>query len=224
MSNYDPKQDIFYKLFKMTLQLYKVVGVLLIAGAFVVLIGSNIPGIEYLIDPAANKVEAETLKKSLSDIQISKSENRAAGSYKLAKALPAIDPSLPTVPTIRIPKLGVDGEINLGLDEGLLDKGIWSNSVNSSPTSDLPMVISSHRYGLLSWSDSFRQKNWFYRLNELKSGDEIIIVWGQRPFRYIVSRTTEGKGSVNLSEDLLLFTCKRIRSEDRILVFANKAW
>jgi len=220
----DPKNDIYYKLLSKLLQIYKFAGVLLLLSAFAVLSFNIFPELSYVLDPNGGVIEAQTLIGTSINSIVEPDTQSEKISYSIAKALPAVDPNLPKEPTLRVPRIGVDAKLYIGQGEEMLDKGVWLPTDASNPLTSLPMVMSSHRFGKLSWSKEYRDRNWFYRLSELRPGDEITVIWEQRPFKYVVQRTAEGENNVELREDLLLFTCKHFRSPVRILVFANKAW
>ncbi len=237
MQNQDPKKDIFYRLYKSVIAAYKIAGVALVAVAFGALVFGSSPDMFYYVD--AQAVSADN--KSLAQFSNSASRLRPelTRSYKIsvkandsknlasARRLPPIDKNLSTQTRLIIPKIGIDAFLFTGENGELeLDKGVWMAPNFGSPTDALPMLISAHRFGGLSWNQAYRDKNSFRRLPELTAGDEITVIYQQRKFTYRVTNqfTAMGYEINSATENLVLYTCKYLRSPERIFVTAVNAW
>jgi len=138
-------------------------------------------------------------------------------------SLPPTDSTLPEENYLFIPKIGVAGLIHEGSDwEKILQQGIWRVPEFATPESGRPIILASHRWGYLAWSNAFRRANSFYSLPNLKIGDEITIAWAQRSYRYEVTKTESSEGLSDYSQDLILYTCQLWNSPIRIVVYAKR--
>lgn len=217
------KQDIFYRILKVVLRVYKVMGISLLCLAFALLIINFSPDLYYYVDSGAVTAEKDLLVNTI--YAQSAATPTPSSVFVPVKVLPPVDTTLPTTTTLIINKIGVKATIHIGGNgESGLNQGVWQPDSFGDPTSDIPMLLASHRYGLLSWSTDFRNNNSFYRLPDLNPGDELIVVYQQRPFKYIIKAKFESKKIENVQADLIMYTCKFFRSPDRIILTADKAW
>jgi sortase (surface protein transpeptidase) len=230
-------EDFYLVMLKKVVNGYKIGGVLLMCLSFVLLLINLFPGLTYYIYPDAINNDAKTIISTVSAEELTKlnkhrltlsdvaSTGNTSGDYAKAVSLPAINYSLPTATTLQIPKIGINGSINKG-DDGLstMDKGIWLQSYNDDPKNEGALLLASHRYGLLSWSSAYREHNSFYRLPELRPGDEIYYVHGQRQYSYKVKAVYEDNKLEAVDADLILYTCKFFGSKERIIVLADATW
>ena len=83
------------------------------------------------------------------------------------------------------------------------------------------MILAAHRFGYLEWTQSYRLKNSFYDLPKLESGNEVEIVWNQHRYTYKITKVEEGTEIKDYSSDLVLYTCKFLKSPIRIFVYAD---
>jgi sortase A len=123
------------------------------------------------------------------------------------------------VALIKIPKIGVDRVVVEGVEVEHLKKGPGHYPETAMPGQRGNMVVSGHRttYGAP-----------FYRLDELRVGDEIVVVDGVGSYQY---RVTESKivrptdlGVIAPSSDarLTLTTCHpRFSARQRLIVVAT---
>lgn len=149
-----------------------------------------------------------------------------------AQIIPQIqkDVTLPEGHYINIPKIGVDTAILEAPSadyESALRKGVWRVGEFASPVEDsakpgIPMILAAHRFGYIDWTQDYRLKNSFYKLPELKVGDEVNIVWDQHRYRYMITKVEEGTEITDYSSDLILYTCKFLVSDIRIVVYAEQ--
>ena len=139
--------------------------------------------------------------------------------------LPPFDQNLPLGNTLSIPAIGVNTEISeasLGDFENALRKGVWRVANFGTPSSqDQPVILVAHRYGYLSWSNTYRRENSFYNLTKLNVGDTIEIIWHQRKYLYEVYGEEEGEEIADYHADLILYTCKFLDSETRVIKYAR---
>ena len=56
---------------------------------------------------------------------------------------------------------------------------------------------------------------------EVSAGDKIEIIWDQRKFVYEVYDTEEGTDITQYDADLILYTCKFLKSDIRIFTYAR---
>ncbi len=139
----------------------------------------------------------------------------------------ARDPSLPDGYYLSIPDIGVQTviwEANSDSFEQALRKGVWRVPEFADPTqagTGRPMILAAHRFGYLEWTQSYRLKNSFYDLPKLESGNEVEIVWNQHRYTYKITKVEEGTEIKDYSSDLVLYTCKFLKSPIRIFVYAD---
>ncbi len=135
------------------------------------------------------------------------------------------DPTLPEGHYLSIPSIGVDtGILEAPSDqyETALRKGVWRVEEFGTPDKgNKPMILAAHRFGYLEWTQQYRLKNSFYELPKLKVGDETEIVWDQQRYKYRVTKVEEGTEISDYSSDLILYTCKFLVSDIRIVVYAK---
>lgn len=138
--------------------------------------------------------------------------------------LPAFDPSLPLENGLIIDSIGVQGKINQGENwQNLLKQGIWHvPSFGTPEQNQFPTILAAHRWGYLSWTNTFRHLNSFYNLPKLKTNDEIIINWDQRQYRYQVYAEELSEQITDYSADLILYTCQLWNSPLRIIKYAKR--
>ena len=113
-------------------------------------------------------------------------------------------------PTIVIPSIGVNENIN----NVSLNQGVLSDPEDNIPIKDY-VVLYGHRT---------LQGSPFFRLNELKVGDSLVLEWpGIGELNYTVTNTTIVPGTADVpiggNESLFLITCDPIGStENRIII------
>jgi len=143
--------------------------------------------------------------------------------------LPPFDPALPEKNGLLINTIGVRGEIHEGDNwQEILTLGIWRvpnfATPDQSEETKLPVILAAHRWGYLSWSNSFRKLNSFYNLPKLKKGDKINLIWNQRQYDYQVYATNQGTRITDYSANLILYTCQLWSSPVRIFVYAKRIY
>lgn len=161
-------------------------------------------------------------------------ETAEESDYKVERSLefekkdsyePRFDATLPEENTIRIPSIGVYGEVYEAPYEDFevaLRKGVWRAPDFSTPKDQSkPTILAAHRYGYLFWSNLYRRQNSFYNLPELKEGDVVEIYWKQRKYVYEIYASEEGEEITDYSADLILYTCENLTSPVRIFKYAR---
>jgi sortase (surface protein transpeptidase) len=198
--------------------LYTFVGTTMMLGAILLIFFPLTIEAYYLVNTNASSDELQALTIDLADTESTK---RAP---KRLFSIPPLDPSLPTENRIIITKMGLDGKINENSNADLgLKSGIWRvNNFGSPEEVNLPIIIAAHRFGYTTWSRDFRQHNTFYKLPDTKVGDVVTIRWGQRIYKYEITRVTEGTQIDDYTSDLILYTCKFLKSPERILRYAKR--
>lgn len=83
-----------------------------------------------------------------------------------------------------IPKIGVDVQIVEGKNDKALLKGAWRIPESSTPDKDGNVVITGHRFRYLPPNNTT-----FYLLDKLVTGDEIIVLWEQKEYRFRVKES-----------------------------------
>ena len=138
--------------------------------------------------------------------------------------LPPLDPSLPQENGLIIESIGVRGEIHQGQDwQNLLKKGIWHIPEFGTPEQEnTPTILAAHRWGYLSWNNTFRHLNSFYNLPKLKIDDQIVINWNQRRYHYQVYAEEVSEQITDYSAHLILYTCQLWNSPLRIIKYAKR--
>ncbi len=241
------KNDVFYKLLKLVLSSYKLLGVLLIVVSFGLIVLNINPEFWYYLDPSAVDRDTETLLSPIVNAEndsnyiiraddfsfdnmtddSSKSSdfdnNNSMKNFSAAIKLPPKDMNLPKTPTLIIEKIGINGQIRQGSNgDEILQKGIWMPPGANNPKTKEPVVLISHRFGIIGWDYDYKQKNWFKRLPELRGGDIIKVIYDQRMFTYeVISTFVTGNSSFSINADLTLYTCENINSEKRIIIEAK---
>lgn len=208
--------------------IYSGIGIALIVSGFLFLLIPAFPYIYYSINPEATADEVESLDSFINTV--SANSNKPTPTPALPNStpiptptLPPIDLNLPKGNTLLIPSIGVNGPINEGTDsKKALYKGIWRTPDWGTPEDfTKPTILAAHRFGYIEWSANFRKTNSFTNLPNLKVGDEVIILWNQRKFQYKITAIEEATQISTLRSDLVLYTCKHLKSPIRIVVFAD---
>lgn len=141
--------------------------------------------------------------------------------YVAPQSLPPLDESLTAENRIVIEKIGLNALIGEGEEwEEVLKEGPWRMSEFGEPGDvNDPVIIASHRYGYLAWTNQFRRERSFYNLPKVEVGDRVEIVWNQRKFTYEIyegyTDTVIREGSYEA--DLILYTCELLNSDRRII-------
>lgn len=141
-----------------------------------------------------------------------------------AKEAGVDDKNLKPVPKenrVVIPAINVDAEILEGDTIDVLNKGqSWRRPLSSNPEKGGNTVVVGHRF--------FGQgKNTFYHLNKLTKGEEVIVFWGEKEYKYIIEDVYETNPE-NISVEaptkeniLTLYTCSGLSAEKRLIVIAK---
>lgn len=89
-----------------------------------------------------------------------------------------------------IPQIGVDVAIVKGKDASALNGGAWHRQPqNGDPIKGGNFVLSAHRFSMGFTPQETRAKSPFYRIDQLKIGDEFFVDYHGKRYAYRVSRT-----------------------------------
>jgi LPXTG-site transpeptidase (sortase) family protein len=183
----------------------------------------------YTVLPRTSEVLGNALQETSKSITSQAKANVVAPSETVSTVEISRDVSLPEGHYLSIPKIGVDTIIWEGESDNYdkaLKKGVWrvndfATPDMASPGSGKPVILAAHRFGYIDWTQTYRLKNSFYKLPDLKPGDEVEIVWNQHRYKYKVTKLEEGEKITDYSSDLILYTCKYLVSPIRIFVYAK---
>jgi len=213
-------------------------GFLLITAGTILLLIPALPWVYYRVNVEATSDEVETLtgfigigavEGTLPSPTITTTGTTPLPEPIITRAprpplkLPAFDASLPKQNTLIIPRIGVRGVLQEGTDSKKeLYEGIWRVPEFGTPLrNDNPIILAAHRFGYIEWSATFRKTNSFANLPSLKVGDTFQLVWEQRAFVYKIYKTVEDTKLTDYNADIILYTCKHLKSPVRIVVYAN---
>lgn len=183
----------------------------------------------YTALPKTSELLGKALQETSKSITSQAKANVVAPSETVSTVEISRDVSLPEGHYLSIPKIGVDTIIWEGESDNydkVLKKGVLR--VNDFATPDMatrgsgrPIILAAHRFGYIEWTQTYRLKNSFYKLPDLKPGDEVEIVWNQHRYKYQVTKLEEGEKITDYSSDLIMYTCKYLVSPIRIFVYAK---
>lgn len=218
--------------FKQVGTIYTFIGLILITGGLIFILVPAFPYIYYNINPDALRDEVDTIESftvSAASPTGTPSPTATISATPTITAtpeptLPPLDPNLPKTNTLIIPKTGVNGPINEGENATrALYRGIWRTPGWGTPDDfSKPTVLAAHRFGYLEWTENFRKTNSFRDLPKLSVGDTFSVIWGQRKFDYVVKRIEEVTLIDSSNTDMILYTCKYLKSPIRIVIFADR--
>ena len=180
------------------------------------------PHVYYRLSPNTSEVLAQTLGTK-STLLPKKIPDLKYPISNIKSSLPPIDKTLPTKNGLIIDKIGVRGQLHEGTDyASILKTGLWHVPDFGTPENNQqPIIIAAHRWGYLSWTNSFRTLNSFYNLPKLKVGDKVEIIWNQRKYTYEIYASEEGEQITDYSANLILYTCQLWNSPIRIFKYAK---
>lgn len=205
------------KLLKKVINIYTVIGFVLITFALALALTPMLPYIVYRIHPSETTNEVTKLADTV--------EEDTPAQTATPSLLPSIDLSLPTDPYISIPKIGVYSPLStISNYTEALKHGSWLVPNFGTPTNEvIPIIIASHRFGYISWGTATRNKISFYNLPKTHVGDTVEIIWQQRRYTYKIYKEEEGTKITDYSANLILYTCKYFNSPTRIFRYASLA-
>ena len=183
----------------------------------------------YTVLPKTSELLGKALQETSKSITSQAKANVVAPTETVSTVEISRDVSLPEGHYLSIPKIGVDTIIWEGESDNYdkaLKKGVWrvndfATPDMATPNSGKPVILAAHRFGYIDWTQTYRLKNSFYKLPDLKPGDEVEIVWNQHRYKYQVTKLEEGEKITDYSSDLILYTCKYLVSPIRIFVYAK---
>lgn len=211
------------------LNVYSVIGVVLVLVGIIAFALPIIPGLVYSVYPSAYEHELDSLTEEIHrepELIIAENSENEEQEGPLIAQFPQQDLSLTAFPQIRIPAIGVSGTLQQGTDANTaLSAGPWLVPDMGNPMDNyLPVIIASHRWGGIGWSSDQRETLSFNKLPDLSQGDKIEVIWDQRVFEYEVTRVVESTYIDDYNSDLILYTCKYLwQNPTRIFVYAERS-
>ncbi len=211
-------------------------GFLLITAGTILLLIPALPWVYYRVNVEATSDEVETLTGFIgigAVVGPTPSITTATGPTPTPVVtrtprpdlkLPQFDASLPAQNTLKIPKIGVNTVLQEGTDsKKALYNGVWRVPEFGTPLkNDSPIILAAHRYGYIEWSSTFRKTSSFANLPNLKEGDTFQLIWGQRAFVYKIYHMEENTKLTDYNADIILYTCKHLKSPIRIVAYAQR--
>lgn len=207
---------------------YLIIGISAWVIAIFIAYTQALPIIWYTLYPQSIEEERTSLTQNINadvdgfaDIRDEYEKKRA----EKEASLPPYDPNLTTQNTIKIGAVGIISPIYTGEDwEKALDQGTWIvNDMGTPEDQFAPVVLAAHRYGAIGWTVKERNLMSFYYLPDVKDGDTVEIIWGQRSYLYQIYDGEENTEITDYNADLILYTCKLYwESPIRIFKYAKR--
>ena len=191
-------------------------GVTLWLGATIAAFAPILPHLLYRLSPRTPQALAQTIGETVPETTPLQQGPKVV--------LPPFDSKLSKENRLIIEKIGVNGIIHEGEDwEEILRNGIWRTPDWGTPENDTkPIILASHRWGYLEWTNTFRKQNSFYSLPRLEEGDQVKIIWEQREYIYEIYKKESGEQITDLKADLILYTCQLWNSPTRVFLYTNR--
>lgn len=140
------------------------------------------------------------------------------------KYIPPQDDTLPEGEWLIIPRIGVRSQLQpTQKPEDALNTGLWLvPDFGRAGDTDLPMIVAAHRFGWEWWwkSDYWKYHS-FYNLPETQPGDRIEVISDKRKWIYEIYAGEEGEEITDYDADLILYTCKFLKSPIRHFRYAR---
>lgn len=181
------------------------------------------PYVYYRLSPQTSEVLASGIADTASTSLPSPYQGEGPGG-EVQEPPPPFDPSLPEENGLIIEKIRVRGEIHEGENWAeILKTGVWRVPNFGTPDNNaLPIILAAHRFGYVTWTNSFRTLNSFYNLPKLKVGDQVEVVWDQRKYVYEIYKEETGTKITDYTANLILYTCELWNSPTRIFKYAKR--
>ncbi len=180
----------------------------------------------YTVVPSTTKLLSTALAKTGEESEVVFIKQEPVVVQDEPKPSITRDPSLPEGQYMAVPTLGIDTtvwEASSSAYEEALRKGVWRVPEFATPESGgkRPIILAAHRFGYVDWTQSYREKNSFYKLPDVKVGESVILTWNQHRYTYKITKVEEGTEITDYQSDLILYTCKFLVSPIRIFVYAD---
>lgn len=127
----------------------------------------------------------------------------------------------PAISTLVIPSIGLNEPFYEGEYAETLSRGAWRRPNSSKPGLGSNTVIAGHRYASAN--------KVFYYLDKVVVGDEVVIYYEEKPYKYIVREikvVPPSEGAIEAPtarEQLTLYTCTPMWSfSDRLALIAER--
>jgi LPXTG-site transpeptidase (sortase) family protein len=214
----------------------RILAVILIVIGLAVVSWPFLPNIRYYLFPQRISARAEEIIR-LPPVSLPRSPTTSTASSALPTAVtptptpfpdpmtPTSSPVLPTTePMIIIPKIGLEARIVPDLDPASLMEGVGHDPSTQAPGETGVCILYGHRF--LNYIDP--SSGYFYLLDKLAPGDQVVIIWEGSIYHFTVkdSFTIEPDDfSIYEQKDkptLILVTCTPLWSDRyRLVVIAE---
>jgi len=149
--------------------------------------------------------------------------------------VPGLAPSYVAAPErigdrqVIIPKIGVNVAIAAG-DQSVLKTGAWHRfPERGDPVKGGNFIVSGHRF-IMGWTPAkTKQFSFFYNIDQMEVGDEVLIDWNKTRYTYKITKIHTVKPNQTEIEapsddaKLILYTCNLNGSNDgRVVIEAIK--
>lgn len=129
---------------------------------------------------------------------------------------------------LSIPSTGINVVIKEGGEEQL-EHGAWHRfPERGNPEIGGNFILSAHSFVWGLTPDQVTEKSYFYSLKDVSVGDEIVVRWNSKDYKYMVAETSQIKPTQTEIENstieprLTIYTCTEGGSADgRVVVVAK---
>lgn len=184
----------------------KILSIILFFLSIYIMISPFLPELELILNRQQDETQGFVYKSS--------SASDAGIDEEVLKPIPKEN-------RVVIPAINVDAQILEGDTIDILNQGqAWRRPLTSTPEKIGNTVVVGHRY--------FGQgKNTFYHLNKLSAGEEIIVFWKEKEYKYKIEKVYETNPddisveATTKDNILTLYTCSGLSAEKRLIVIAK---
>lgn len=193
----------------------------IVLGFFVFAIATLIPKLYFASTTPAEIKYQESIAQHVSQAETIQEVSPAPQE----RYMPPLDTSLPEGSWVSIPRIGVFTQLQpTQSPEEALATGVWQVPDFGTPGSELddPIILAAHRFGWQWWwqSDYWKYHS-FYNLPTTEVGDRVEIIHDQRKWVYEIYNAHEGDAITDYDNDLILYTCKHLKSPIRHFRYAR---
>ncbi len=197
------------------------------------------PGLYYSLFPVNNAAQAKPREAMIGSGRVEdkdeeekndaekEQEDQSIGEDNkevLERYLPDKSEGLPAGDWLVISRIGVNSRLQRTESEKeALDTGLWWVPDFGQPGDLLqPMIVAGHRYGWdWWWKNEYWKYHSFNKLPQLEPGDIVTVISEQRQWTYEIYAGEEGERISDYNADLILYTCKHLKSPVRIFRYAK---
>ncbi|MCL2110065.1 hypothetical protein FWH30_00530 [Microgenomates group bacterium] len=140
---------------------------------------------------------------------------------KITQYLPVKNGDLPEGLWLKNTEIGLNAQVYQGAEIDLaLERGVVEvPGYGKIGAIGAPVIMAAHKHGMLWWwNSSHGRENSFYYLDQLRVGNQMVVIYDQREWRYEIYNTEYGERIEDYQADLILYTCRFLVSEQRYFV------